>query len=197
MVKGLKVDVADGEGLAGLKVLDRRKPGGIVLERGRTAASRFWAGRAVCRRGRFGDLGLAVGLRLLGVGLLGRVFHSRRFGLGLALGGLFAAQLEPLGVGHLAARREPAHPGAMRGLSKVNRNAEFARRDGEAVDVVLVLVGDDDGVEGCGVFAGQLHAPEKLAAAQAASTRMRVRPPEITVLLPFDPEASTVKRTMV
>ena len=35
--KGAKADVADGEGLAGLEVFDGRKPGGIVLERGRTA----------------------------------------------------------------------------------------------------------------------------------------------------------------
>jgi len=82
-------------------------------------------------------------------------------------------------------------------LGKVNRNAELARRDGEATDVVLVLVGDDNGVEGCGIFAGQLHAAEKLAAAQACVYQDARAPPEITVLLPFDPEASTVKRTMV
>ena len=55
----------------------------------------------------------------------------------------------------------------MRALGEVDRNAQFARGHGEAVDVVLVLVGDDDGVQRLRLFAGQLHAPEELAAAQA------------------------------
>jgi len=44
---------------------------------------------------------------------------------------------------------------------------QLAGGDSQAVDVVGVLVGDDDGVEGFRVFAGQFHAAEELAAAQA------------------------------
>jgi hypothetical protein len=55
----------------------------------------------------------------------------------------------------------------MCGICEVNRDAKFAGGDGEAVDVVLVFVGDDDGVEGAGVFFRERHATEEFAAAQA------------------------------
>ena len=100
-----------------------------------------------------------------GIAVFGCTFQDRRFRLGLALGGLFTALLEPLLVSHLAARGEPAHPGAMRSLGKVDRDAKFARGYGQAVDVVLVLVSDHDGVEGLRSFFSELHAPEKFAAA--------------------------------
>ncbi len=100
-------------------------------------------------------------------GVGGIVFQRLGFRLSPSLGRLLADHFQPLGVTHLAARAEPAHPGAVRGLSKVHRDTQPAGRHGEAVHVVLVLVGDDDGVEGRGIFAGQLHAPEDLAATQA------------------------------
>jgi len=89
------------------------------------------------------------------------------FGFRLALGGLFPALLQPLGVRHLAARGEPAHPGAVGAFCEVDRDAQFAGGDGQAGDVVRMLVGDDDGVEGFRVFSDQLHAAEELAAAEA------------------------------
>ena len=107
-----------------------------------------------------------------------------------------AALLQPLRVGHLSPRRQPAHPGTVRALGKVDGNAKFARCDGKPVDMVLVLVGDDDGVEGLRFLVGQRMRRNNSRQLSPASTRMRVLPPEITVLLPFDPEASTVKRTI-
>ena len=55
----------------------------------------------------------------------------------------------------------------MGALGEVDRNAEFARSDGKAGDVVGVLVGDDDGVERGGIFVGEAHAAEEFAATEA------------------------------
>ena len=62
--------------------------------------------------------------------------------------------VEPLGVGHGGAGGEHADPGAVGGLSEEDGDAEAAGEDGEAGDVVLMLVGDEDGVEFGGVLAG-------------------------------------------
>ena len=68
--------------------------------------------------------------------LVGLVLRCGGIGFGLALSGLLAALLQPLGIGHLPARREPAHPGAVGALGEVDGDAELARGDGEAGDVV-------------------------------------------------------------
>ena len=84
-----------------------------------------------------------------------------------ALGCLLAALFDPLRVGHLAAGGEPAHPGAVGAFSEVYGDAELAGGDGQAADVVRVLMSDDDGVQRFWVFSGQLHAAEELTAAEA------------------------------
>ena len=80
---------------------------------------------------------------------------------------MLAALFQPLRVRHLSTRRQPAHPGPVRALSEVNGNPQLARGDGQAADVVLVLVGDQNRVQRGGVFPGQLHAAEKLAATES------------------------------
>jgi len=82
--------------------------------------------------------------------------------------GLFFALdvIEPLGVGHGGARGHHADPGAVGGLSEVDGDVEATGEYAEASDVVLMLVGDEDGVELGGVFAGEIHALEKLAAGE-------------------------------
>ena len=75
--------------------------------------------------------------------------------------------VEPLGVGHGGARGDHADPGAVGGLGEEDGDAQAAGEDGEAGDVVLMLVGDEDGVEGGGVFAGEGHALEEFAAGEA------------------------------
>ena len=117
--------------------------------------------------------------------------------LRLALGCLFPALLDPLGIGHLPARRQPAHPGAMRTLGKVHRNAQLARSNGQSVDVVHVLVGDKMASSVSGSSPASRMRRNSSRQLNPASTRMRVRPPETTVQLPLEPEASTVKRTML
>ncbi len=61
----------------------------------------------------------------------------------------------------------------MGGLGKEDRNLEAAGEDGEPGDVVLMLVGDEDGVELRGVFAGNRHALEEFAAGE---TRVNQNP---------------------
>ena len=73
---------------------------------------------------------------------------------------LFLDVIEPLGVGHGGARGDHADPGAVGGLGEIDGNAEAAGENCEAGDVVLMLVGDEDGVEGGGVFVGDGHALE-------------------------------------
>ena len=75
--------------------------------------------------------------------------------------------LEPLGIGHGGSRSDHADPGPVGGLGQVDRDIEAAGEDGESGDVVDVLVGDEDGVEGCRVFSGQGHAAQQLAAGEA------------------------------
>ncbi len=92
---------------------------------------------------------------------------SDSFLLGLLAVFGFAVLLGPLGVGDAFARGDLTDPGAMCCFSEINRDAEFTGGDGEAVDVVLMLVGDEDGIERGGIFADLLHAAEEFAAAQA------------------------------
>ena len=75
--------------------------------------------------------------------------------------------IEPLGVGHGCTRSEHADPGAMCGLGEVNRDSEFAGEHTEAGDVILVFVGDEDGVERCRIFARERHALTEFAAGEA------------------------------
>ncbi len=75
--------------------------------------------------------------------------------------------VEPFGVGHGGAGGEHADPGAVGGFGEEDGDVEAAGEDGEAGDVVDVLVGDEDGVEGRGVFSGDGHAAEELAAGEA------------------------------
>jgi hypothetical protein len=53
------------------------------------------------------------------------------------------------------------------GLGEEDGDAEAAGEDCEAGYVVLMLVGDEDGVELRGVFAGEGHALEEFAAGEA------------------------------
>ncbi len=62
---------------------------------------------------------------------------------------------------------EHTNPGAVGGFGEEDGDLEAAGKDGEAGDVVLVLVGDEDGVELCRVFSGERQALEKLAAGEA------------------------------
>ena len=56
----------------------------------------------------------------------------------------------------------------MGGLGEEDGDAEAAGEDREAGDVVLVLVGDKDGVKfRSGIFAGKRHAAQQLAAGEA------------------------------
>jgi hypothetical protein len=54
------------------------------------------------------------------------------------------------------------------GLSEEDGDAEAAGEDGESGDVIDVLVGDEDGVEGGGILSGESHAAEKFAAGEAS-----------------------------
>ena len=91
-------------------------------------------------------------------------FRCGRFGAGFFFG---LDVVEPLGVGHGGAGGDHADPGAVGGLGEVDGDAQAAGEGGEAGDVVLMLVGDEDGVEGGGIFVGELHALEQLAAGEA------------------------------
>ena len=75
--------------------------------------------------------------------------------------------VEPLGVGHGGAGSDHADPGAVGGFGEEDGDIEAAGEDGQAGDVIDVLVGDEDGVEGGGVFAGEGHAAEEFAAGEA------------------------------
>ena len=102
--------------------------------------------------------------------------------------------IEPLGVGHRGARGQHADPGAVCRLGEEDGNFETARQDGETGDVVLVLVGDEDGVERAGSSPAMDMRFSSSRQERPASTRTRVRELEMTVLLPLEPEASTVMR---
>ena len=75
--------------------------------------------------------------------------------------------IEPLGVGHGGAGGDHADPGTVGRFGEVDGNLQAARQNGEAGDVVLMLVGDQDGVERAGVFAGKSHSLEQFAAREA------------------------------
>ena len=82
----------------------------------------------------------------------------------------------------------------MGGFGEEDGDVEAAGEDGEAGDVVLVLVGDEDGVEGEGSSPARAMRLRSSRQERPASTRTRVRELEMTVLLPLEPEASTVMR---
>ena len=189
--EGADGNVANLEGLAGLEILDRRKPGWVFLRGTDSAAAAasmpHQSAPCPAKVARIRPPDRFVRLAFIAGGI----------GLRLALRGLLAALLQPLGIGHLPARRQPAHPGAVRALGKVHRNAQLARRHGHAVHVVRVLMGNDDGVQRLRLFAGQLHAPEELPAAQPAIHQDARPAPGDNRALPLDPDASTVNRTMV
>jgi hypothetical protein len=52
------------------------------------------------------------------------------------------------------------------GFGEVDGDVELSGEDAEAGDVVLVLVSDDDGVEGGRVFSGEVHASDEFAAGE-------------------------------
>ena len=168
--------VGDGEGADGRYRRSRstRRPGNTRPPAARWGPPCGWGRLLVRVGGRSGRWragirrrdGLAVRPFVIGFGLVGLAFRTAAAASAWRSAACLRHLLKPLGVGHLAAGGEQAHPGAVRGLGKVHGNAELAGGDGEAVDVVLMLVGDDDGVQGFRVFAGQRHAAEELAAAQ-------------------------------
>jgi len=80
--------------------------------------------------------------------------------LGRGSGAFLGAQLDPLRIGHRRARREHAHPGTVRRLGEEDGDFELACEHAEAGNVVLVLVGDEDGVQRGGVFPGNSHTLE-------------------------------------
>ena len=55
----------------------------------------------------------------------------------------------------------------MRGLGEVDRNSEAAREYAETGDVILMLMSDEDCVEGGWIFTREDHATAKLAAREA------------------------------
>ena len=63
--------------------------------------------------------------------------------------------------------------------------------------MVGVLVGDEDGVQRLRLLARQLHAPEEFPATQPAIDQNARPPAGDNRALPLEPDASTVKRTMV
>ena len=103
--------------------------------------------------------------------------------------------VEPAGVGHGGAGGEHADPGAVGGFGEEDGDAEAAGEDGETGDVVLMLVGDEDGVE-CGWGLRRRGAMRRRSSRQErpASTRTRVRALAMTVEFPLEPEARTVMR---
>ena len=187
--EGADGDVADGEGLAGLKVLDWRAARwglacGRAARSGGCSAAMASSGAAGLRRPRQDRSRRA---RLLLQPQLRTRPGVRRPVCGTA---------QATGHRSSGGGGEPAHPGAVSGLGEVDRNAEFAGGDGEAVDVVHVLMGDDDGVEGVGVFAGQLHAAEEFAAAQAAIDEDAGAAAGDNRAVAFGARGQTVKRTI-
>ncbi len=60
--------------------------------------------------------------------------------------------------------------------------------------MILMLMRNQNRVQFSRIFPRHRHALQQLAARNPASTRTRVREEEMTVLLPLDPEASTVMR---
>ncbi len=82
--------------------------------------------------------------------------------------GLFFAlhMIQPLGIAHGRPRRKHADPGTVSLLSKEDGNLEAAGQHGEASDVVLVLVGDENCIELARVFSGNGHTLQKFTAGE-------------------------------
>src|SRR5260370_1810897 len=165
--EGGDVDVADGELGTGVEVLDGWEVGWVgFLRRGVCGVGDVWGvGIFGVGVGSGVDAGWEVEAGVEAGGLGGDVGDGGGFGgdvVGGGVGcygggaGLFFALdvIEPLGVGHGGAGGEHADPGAVGGLGEEDGDAEAAGQDGEAGYVVLMLVGDEDGVELRGVFAG-------------------------------------------
>jgi len=68
------------------------------------------------------------------------------------------------------------------------------RRGGEAGDVVLMLVGDEDGRESGGILVGVFMRLSSSRQERPASTSRLVSAEAMTVELPLEPEARTVMR---
>ena len=164
--EGGDVDVADAEVGAGVEELDGGEVGGVGFGGGRKGV-----GVAECVGFGFGGFGIESGGFGVDVGdgggRGGDVVGLSGYGCGA--GFFFALDvIEPLGVGHGGARGHHADPGAVGWLGEVDRDVEAAGEDAEAGDVVLVLVGDEDGVELRGIFAGYGHAFEEFAAGETS-----------------------------
>ena len=52
----------------------------------------------------------------------------------------------------------------MRSLSEIDRDSQLARQHSNALDVVLMLMSDQDGIDSGRIFAGDLHTLEQFAA---------------------------------
>ena len=171
--EGRDVDVADGEVGAGVEVLDGGKVGGVgfffgggaaefVLRRGRRGVRGWrWDRRSVRRAARRRCAAATADSSAVRVAdSLSRFGCSGSVAAVCGGAGFFFALdvIEPLGVGHGGAGSDHADPGAVGGLGEEDGDVEAAGEDGEAGDVVDVLVGDEDGVEGGGIFAGEGHA---------------------------------------
>src|SRR5262245_38380270 len=62
----------------------------------------------------------------------------------------------------------PTPPGVMGGLGHIDRDLQLAGEHGEAADVVLMLVSDEDAVEPAPVLTGACHALECLFAGESS-----------------------------
>jgi hypothetical protein len=80
------------------------------------------------------------------------------------------------------------------GLGEEDGDAQAAGEGGEAGDVVLMLVGDEDGIERGGIFVGWSMRLSSSRQERPASTSMLVCAEAMTVELPLEPEARTVMR---
>jgi hypothetical protein len=82
-------------------------------------------------------------------------------------------------------------------FGKVNGNAQLARRNRKPAHVVGVLVGNKIASSVAGSSPARRMRRKSSRQLSPASTSIRVRPPVTTVALPLEPEASTVKRTIL
>jgi len=153
-------EVADRERLAGAEVLDGRELCRVGGD-GRSGLRRPWLTNGI-------RSWIWHGIRnriVLGSWIRSGIWFRNRVRAGLLL--LSAVLLGPFGVRNPPVRGDLTNPCAMRGFGEVDGDSEFAGGDGETVDVVLVLVRDEDCVEGAGIFADVTHAAEEFAAAQS------------------------------
>src|SRR5689334_13914560 len=61
----------------------------------------------------------------------------------------------------------PFGPGIMGWLRHVARNLELASEHGQSVDMVLMLVSDDDGVQRARIFSHHMHAAQGFTTGEA------------------------------